>query len=94
MSRDSFNSSSSIGRFSKNGVVVGTMPPFVNAPYELWGKRRTLVCATGDVDNEAKLAREVRGVDMCEANEDFVLVNALDSALESILACCNLRSRA
>ena len=53
-------------------------------------RERTLVRAAGDIEDEAELAREVVRVEMREADEELVPVDALNRALEAVLACGEL----
>ena len=54
------------------------------------GEGLTFVGPTGDVDDERELALKIGGVEMGEANEDFVSVDSLDRALEPLFACDEL----
>ena len=93
MSRDSFSSSSRIGRVGKNGVVVGTAcaPSHQHPPLASSRGGLTFVGPTRDVDDERELALKIGRVEMGEADEDFVAVDSLDRALEPVFACDELR---
>ena len=50
-------------------------------------RTQTFVCPCRYVDNETELALQVVRVKVRKANEDLVLVDAFDIALEPVLTC-------